>query len=139
VELRYKQSKGKLLDTKRENVMANKKEFDKLQFEDLCGIFCTKDEICAIFRCDEKTLTRWCKDNYGVGFSDIYKTYSSDGKMSLRREQMNVAKRGNPTMLIWMGKQHLDQTDKQHIETDTTDKLQELVNAMNGSAEKDIG
>jgi hypothetical protein len=37
-----------------------------------------------------------------------------------------------------MGKQHLDQTDKQHIETDTTDKLQELVNAMNGSAEKDI-
>ncbi len=119
--------------------MANKKQFDKLQFENLCGIFCTKEEICGIFGCDQKTLSRWCEDTYGVGFSHIYKTYSADGKMSLRREQMNVAKRGNTTMLIWMGKQHLGQVDKQHIETDTTDKLQELVNAMNKTAEKDIG
>lgn len=35
--------------------------------------------------------------------------------MSIKRKQYNLAKKGNPAMLIWVGKQHLGQKDK--IET----------------------
>ena len=48
------------------------KLIDKEQFEEMCKIQCTKDEICAIFQIDEKTLTKWCQETYNVGFSDIY-------------------------------------------------------------------
>jgi hypothetical protein len=34
------------------------------------------------------------------------------GKASLRRTQIAVAQQGNPTMLIWLGKQMLNQKDK---------------------------
>jgi len=91
-------------------------EIDQEKFERLCQIFCTKTEICQIFRCDEKTVTAWCKRTYGKGFSDIYKELSADGKMSLRREQFKRAMGGSDTMLIWMGKNYLDQSDKSRNE-----------------------
>ena len=82
------------------------------QFESMCAIQCTKDEICAIFNVHEETLTKWCKETYNMGFSDIYKKKSSTGKMSLRRNQFKSAEAGNVTMQIWLGKQYLGQTDK---------------------------
>jgi len=94
-------------------------EIDKNIFEGLCRIQCTKNEICSIFKCDEKTLTRWCKDIYGEGFSDIYKKKSEEGKISLRRMQWKAADRGNITMLVWLGKQYLGQKDKQELSGDS--------------------
>ena len=90
-------------------------EIDKNLFEKLCQIQCTKEEICSIFECDEKTITRFCEDTYNMGFSDIYKKKSEIGKSSLRRLQWKAANNGNTTMLIWLGKQYLGQTDKQEL------------------------
>ncbi len=95
-----------------------KKEIDKDLFEKLCRIQCTKDEICSVLECDEKTLTVFCKDTYGEGFSDIFKKKSKEGKTSLRRLQWKAANNGNVTMLIWLGKQYLGQTDKQEFSGD---------------------
>lgn len=98
-----------------------KKEIDKKQFESLCAIQCTKDEICFFFdNIDEKTLTRWCKDTYGMGFSDIYKIKSVNGKISLRRYQFELAKRSTP-MAIFLGKNYLGQKDSFPEEVDKTD------------------
>jgi len=91
-----------------------KKIFDQRMFEELCELQCTKDEICAILDCDEKTLTRWCKEIYNEGFSDIYKSKSACGRKSLRRYQFNLAKT-SAAMAIWLGKQQLGQVDKQQI------------------------
>ena len=91
----------------------------------MCQIQCTKDEMCAIFQIDEGTLTKWCKEVYGVGFSDIYKSKSSTGKMSLRRQQFKSAEAGNITMQIWLGKQYLGQTDK--VESDNNNNNQNIV------------
>ena len=88
-----------------------KKMIDKKQFESMCEIQCTKEEMCNILDVDEKTLTRWCKEVYGEGFSEIYKKKSQAGKMSLRRAQFQMAQT-NTTMAIWLGKQYLGQTDK---------------------------
>lgn len=106
-----------------------KKQIDKKLFENLCSIQCTKDEMCGILECHEETLTRWCHDTYGMGFSDIYKRKSVKGKASLRRMQFKSAEKGNVAMLIWLGKQYLGQKDK--VE-ETTDAGSEVADALRG-------
>ncbi|MDD3925788.1 MAG: hypothetical protein PHT33_03925 [bacterium] len=93
-----------------------KKEIDQKVFEGLVCIQCSRDEICSVLACDAKTLTRWCKDTYGEGFLPTYKKLNKSGKASLRRMQWKTAESGNATMQIWLGKQYLDQKDKQETE-----------------------
>lgn len=88
-----------------------KKELNKEQFEYLCSIQCTEEEIAGVFKCDVNTVNRWCNDTYGEGFSEVYKNHSANGKMSLRRLQFRMAEK-SPAMAIWLGKQYLGQTDK---------------------------
>lgn len=106
-----------------------KKEIDKRMFENMCAIQCTKDEMCAILDIDEKTLTRWCKDTYNEGFSDIYKKKSKVGLMSLRRTQFKIAEK-NASMAIFLGKQYLGQKDTPEIQIGGDGILLELKEAL---------
>lgn len=92
-----------------------RKEISKEQFERLCGLQCTLEEIAGFFKCSEDTIERWCKREYKENFADVYKKYSKDGKISLRRAQMKAALSGNATLLVWLGKQYLGQTDNASI------------------------
>ena len=104
-------------------------EIDTEEFEKLCGIQCTLVEIAAWFRCTEDTIETWAKSTYGVTFSEIYKQKRGVGKISLRRRQFQVAVNdGNPTLLIWLGKQYLDQSDKNESKNETTLKVEEANN-----------
>lgn len=85
---------------------------DKNQFESLCNLQCTLEEIAGFFKCCDDTINNWCKATYGDNFSGVYKIYSQNGKISLRREQWKCAQKGNPNMLKWLGKQWLGQTEK---------------------------
>ena len=87
------------------------KEINKAQFEKLCAMQCTMLEICAFFDVTDKTLTKWCKRTYGMYFSEIYKSKSAVGKISLRRAQFKLAEKSS-AMAIFLGKQYLGQTDK---------------------------
>ena len=87
-----------------------KKPIDWKQFEDMCEIHCTQQEIANILRVDEDTLRARVFEEYGQEYSVIYKKYSSQGKCSLRRYQYKMAHK-NPTMSIWLGKNWLDQKD----------------------------
>ena len=106
-----------------------KKEIDKRMFENMCAIQCTKDEICSILDIDEKTLTRWCKDTYGEGFSDIYKKKSKVGLMSLRRTQFKIAEK-NASMAIFLGKQYLGQKDTPEIQIGDNGVLDDIREAL---------
>ena len=86
-------------------------EIDKRQFESLCNLQCTLDEIAGFFQCSRDTIERWCKNTYSEGFADTYKVYSQNGKISLRRQQFKLAEKSY-AMAIWLGKQYLGQTDK---------------------------
>ena len=90
-----------------------KYEIDYKTLDGLCAIMCTASEISSILNIDRDTLSAALKRDGHEGFSAYFKRKSSNGRASLRRTQYKVATDGNPTMLIWMGKQHLDQTDKQ--------------------------
>lgn len=85
-------------------------ELDQKQFESLCGMQCTLNEIASHFQCSEDTVERWCKRTYDITFAEAYKKHSVKGKMSLRRSQFKIAET-NATMAIWLGKQYLNQSD----------------------------
>ena len=82
------------------------------QFEELCHIQCTQEEIIAVLDVDDKTLTKWCKETYGCSFSEVYRQKKEGGKTSLRRKQWKLADT-NASMAIFLGKNMLGQTDKQ--------------------------
>lgn len=86
-------------------------KIDQKQFESLCAIQCTEDEILSVLNISKKTLIRWCQETYGVDFSTIYAEKRQYGKASLRRLQWKKAEAGSDTMLIWLGKNMLGQTD----------------------------
>lgn len=86
-------------------------EIDTRQFEGLCNLQCTLDEIAGFFQCSKDTIENWCKRTYKEGFSDTFKKYSQNGKISLRRYQYRMAEK-NVSMAIWLGKQWLGQTEK---------------------------
>lgn len=94
-----------------------RKEIDANLFKKLCGLQCTLEEIAGVFDCSPDTIERWCKREFKESFADIYKKYSANGKMSLRRYQFELAKK-SAAMAIWLGKQYLGQTD--HIEMDAS-------------------
>jgi len=85
----------------------NWEEFDKL-----CSFQCTLQEIAAWFNCSVDGIEKKCKKEKGMKFSDYYKEKRKIGLISLRRKQMQVALAGNVTMLIFLGKQYLGQSDK---------------------------
>jgi len=88
----------------------------------LCALHCLGEEIAAILKVDYDTLNSACKREKGKGFSDYFKEKSSAGKLSLRRRQYTAAvDEGNTTMLVWLGKQWLHQTDKQEFDHKSSD------------------
>jgi len=82
------------------------------QFDKLCAIQCTLREIASFFNCSEDTIENIVKKEKLCLFSEYKKKKSGSGKISLRRKQFELALNGNVTMLIWLGKQYLDQSDK---------------------------
>ena len=88
-----------------------RKEIDIEDFENLCALQCTKQEICDWFDLTDKTLERWCKDTYeNRGFSEVFAQKRGRGRVSLRRNQWQLSKT-NVAMAIWLGKNWLGQSD----------------------------
>lgn len=92
-------------------------EIDWKQFEGLCRLHCTAEEICGILDISQDTLERACKKKYKANYAEVFRQKAAAGKMSLRRRQYQAAMSPNasPSMLIWLGKQWLGQKDKQEI------------------------
>lgn len=114
-----------------------RKNIDKTNFEKLCAMMCTQIEICGFFSCSEDTLLSWCKRTYNKTFEDIYPLLSSNGRISLRRIQFQLAEK-NAAMAIFLGKQYLGQKDNPSTEEDaeTLEKLKEIINNVKLDAKK---
>jgi hypothetical protein len=87
-------------------------EIDWKAVEAMCAIHCTAKEIVAVTGISEDTLERRCKETHGVRFADFIREKRGKGRVSLRRRQWQVADSGDKTMLIWLGKNWLKQTDR---------------------------
>jgi hypothetical protein len=105
-----------------------RKEIDQKNFENLCGLQCTKEEICAFFDITDKTLDGWCGRTYNKGFSEVFREKRGIGKISLRRSQFELAKK-NATMAIWLGKQYLEQKEQVQVAVKTENNLLDVIKA----------
>ena len=119
-----------------------KKEINRDNFEKLCGIQCTLNEIASFFDCSEDTIERWCKRTYKEGFADIYKKKSASGRISLRRLQFKLAEKSVP-MAIFLGKQYLGQSDKveqtvSSINEDAKAELNDILDELYKEGSSDI-
>jgi DNA-binding CsgD family transcriptional regulator len=82
----------------------------KLEFTDeqkemikrLSEVFCSQEEIAYVMGISRSVLRN---------HKDLLEEGKARGRVKLRRAQMEKALEGNPTMLIWLGKQMLGQTD----------------------------
>lgn len=77
----------------------------------LASIHCSVDEIASIMECGRDTIYR--------NYMHIVEAGRAKGRMGLRRRQWEVANEGNPTLLIWLGKNWLNQTDQ--VQSDEND------------------
>ena len=78
--------------------------------EKLAQILCTQSEIASVLGVSLPVL------EHDPEFQRIHKKGLETGRASLRRMQYASASAGNPTMLIWLGKQHLGQKDQNRQE-----------------------
>lgn len=80
----------------------------------------TVEECAAVMGVGKATFLRFLERNPSV--EESYERAKEQGKSSLRRHQFKVAAKGNPTMLIWLGKQYLEQADKSEMRHGETTK-----------------
>jgi hypothetical protein len=89
-----------------------KVQIDWDQVEKLCVIACTGEEIADFIGIDYDTLVTAIKRKFKKTFSEYFAQKSVKGTASLRRRQFEAAMAGDRTMMIWLGKQRLGQSEK---------------------------
>ena len=79
----------------------------------MCG--CPGTEIAAFFGMHEDTFYRRVTEKYGVGFTEYSAKKKATGQALLRLQQhqkaLGITKKGDNTMLIFLGKQRLGQRE----------------------------
>lgn len=83
----------------------------------LAGIGCTQEEMAAILGCSTGYIQSERERN--PSFLNAMEVGGAEMRSSLRRTQLKMALSGNVSMLIWLGKQMLGQSDQQRIDHKT--------------------
>jgi hypothetical protein len=95
-----------------------KKQIDPRKVEQLAMVGCSHEEIALITGIHRNTLER--------NYSATIKAGTAKRNGSLRKMQYEAAKRGNVVMMIWLGKQWLNQRDRPALD-EFEDPLGELL------------
>ena len=108
-----------------------KKQLEDMKFdgwEQLDALIIWSDEQYCAERLglDRNTLAARIKEKSGLSFS-AYKDQKKEAmRVNLRKKQYDVAMAGNVSMLIWLGKNELGQSDKH--EHDVPSELKDAIN-----------
>lgn len=97
--------------------------------ENLSRIMCTDEEIAQCLGASMDTLLN--ADNKEL-FRSANEKGKATGKQSLRRQQYQTAMKGNCSMLIWLGKQYLGQSEKidANVKDDKREEMTEFLEAI---------
>ena len=92
-------------------------EVDPEQVRALARLGCTWDEIAGVLKIARGTFTVRMKEKK---YRDAYDQGVAEGDVSLRRAQYDSAMKGKTGMLVWLGKNRLNQTDRVETKNETT-------------------
>ncbi len=81
----------------------------------LAKLQATHEEIASLLSCSVDTLNRAARREHSMGFAEYYRQKALGGRASLRRAQFATALKGNTAMLIWLGKQYLEQREQRDL------------------------
>jgi hypothetical protein len=84
---------------------------------------CDSVGIAGLLGISVDTLYNRCKRDNNLDYSAFAAQKKSEGKELLRGKQYSVAMEGDKTMLVWLGKQYLMQSDKQELTGKDGEKL----------------
>ncbi len=73
----------------------------------LASIGCTEIEVGTVLNCSAKTIHRRFVHYFQQGKANL--------RTKLRKKQVEMALAGNVSLLVWLGKQYLEQADKQEL------------------------
>lgn len=96
-----------------------KSKIDWSKVDDMLEKQCEGTEIAGALGMHPNTFYNRVQYEFDVGFSEYKQQKRESGKSLLRKKQFEVALEGNTTMLVWLGKQYLQQTDKVQTEDKT--------------------
>lgn len=105
-----------------------KQEWTKSQMNEMSRLAlngCQNNTIATIMNIPQVTLVR--------NFGQLLTKKRCERKNNLRKMQNTAAKKGNPALLIFLGKNELGQADKQDIEHGVTDGLADLMKEIGGN------
>lgn len=105
-------------------------EIDKKQFEKLCGLQCTKEDIAGFFDVSEDTIDRFCKREYKESFAVVFSKKRRIGLVSLRKSGFDLARK-NAAVHIFYAKNYLGMTDNYANTTSGIEDLTPLGEMLN--------
>ena len=105
-------------------------EIDKKQFEKLCGLQCTKEDIAGFFDVSEDTIERFCKREYKESFAAVFSKKRRIGLVSLRKSGFDLARK-NAAVHIFYAKNFLGMTDNYANTTSGIEDLTPLGEMLN--------
>ena len=88
---------------------------DPRQVEELARIGCTEADMAAVLGVSVDTIQR--RKRASCEFCGVIEKGQASLRNSVRRLQVKKALEGNVTMLIWLGKQLLGQSDRHEMST----------------------
>lgn len=118
-------------------------DWEKVDYMFVCGANITQTAA-AIGVCKD-TLYRRCKEDRNQTLQSIYEEKREKGNNLIHIAQYEKAiKEKNPTMLIWLGKQRLqqkeqlDQSIAKDIEKKFDEKMDQVLSLLSNSSERNI-
>ncbi|MEK9770637.1 MAG: hypothetical protein VW683_17135, partial [Betaproteobacteria bacterium] len=101
-------------------------KIDEEQVRALARLGCTWDEIADVIQVSRTTFGKYLKQKKSL--REAYERGLSEGDVSIRRAQYDAAMSGKSAMLIWLGKNRLNQTDR--VETKTENEITDTTGAV---------
>src|SRR6056297_3597022 len=98
------------------------KKFSGWEQLDALIVWSSQAYCCEKLGVSDKTLTKLIKEKTGLSFSEYKDQKKEPLRINLLKKQYDVAMAGNVSMLIWLGKQHLGQKDKQELKQKTEER-----------------
>lgn len=95
-----------------------RKVIDLALVEKLAQIHASQEEIAATLGVSVGYVSEHMKNDQA--FADAHARGWSNGRLNLRRRQLEKAMGGDSTMLIWLGKNMLGQADKSEVKNHQT-------------------
>lgn len=104
-----------------------KKELNLEKLELLCSFPFTQEEIGWILGLSVDTLANEIRKLYNLTFSEFCNKKRNDKKIQLYNKQFEVAMSGSVPMLIWLGKQILNQKEPTGSNDDNPQEVKQSV------------